>query len=91
MLKVYVKWNYLTKVSYVECKWSRLIEEFNMVSFIGLNIHDEDCKLSVLSHADNAIQYGEEILSPKSRRGNKDNGGRWDGGGFEQEGANGDF
>ncbi|ORY53643.1 hypothetical protein BCR33DRAFT_711025 [Rhizoclosmatium globosum] len=39
----------------------QLIEEFNMVSFIPLNIHDEDSVTTVLSHIDNAIQYGEDV------------------------------
>ncbi|TPX61731.1 hypothetical protein CcCBS67573_g08906 [Chytriomyces confervae] len=39
----------------------QLIEEFNMVSFIPLNIQDEDSVGLVLSHIDNAIQYGEDV------------------------------
>ncbi|KAJ3327722.1 hypothetical protein HDU76_011246 [Blyttiomyces sp. JEL0837] len=39
----------------------QLIEEFNMVSFIPLNIHDEDSVTLVLAHVDNAIQYGEDV------------------------------
>jgi GPN-loop GTPase len=35
-----------------------------MVSFIPLNIEDEDSIEYVLSHADNAVQYGED-LEPK--------------------------
>jgi GPN-loop GTPase len=31
----------------------QLIQEFNMVSFIPLNIHDEDSVNLVLSHVDN--------------------------------------
>ncbi|KAI9325040.1 GPN-loop GTPase [Zopfochytrium polystomum] len=42
----------------------QLIDEFNMVSFIPLNIYDEDSVSMVLSHVDNAIQYGED-LEPK--------------------------
>ncbi|RKO91944.1 GPN-loop GTPase, partial [Blyttiomyces helicus] len=42
----------------------RLIEEYNMVSFVPLNIYDEDSVNLVLSQIDNAIQYGED-LEPK--------------------------
>lgn len=37
-----------------------------MVSFIPLNIRDEDSIAYVLSNIDNAIQYGED-LEPKVR------------------------
>lgn len=36
------------------------IDDYNMVSFIPLNINDEDSITAVLSHIDNAIQYGED-------------------------------
>ncbi|KAJ3152387.1 ATP binding protein [Irineochytrium annulatum] len=39
----------------------QLIEEFNMVSFVPLNIKDEDSVNLVLAHIDNAIQYGEDV------------------------------
>ncbi|PVV02099.1 hypothetical protein BB560_003455 [Smittium megazygosporum] len=39
---------------------SSLINEFSMVSFIPLDITDEDSVAYVLSHADNAIQFGED-------------------------------
>ncbi|KAJ3091241.1 ATP binding protein [Quaeritorhiza haematococci] len=45
----------------------RLIDEYNMVSFIPLNIKDEDSVSLVLSHIDNAIQYGEDV-EPKEPR-----------------------
>ncbi|CAG8521878.1 9782_t:CDS:10 [Diversispora eburnea] len=38
----------------------QLIEDYNMVSFIPLNINNEDSITAVLSHIDNAIQYGED-------------------------------
>ncbi|KAI9003693.1 GPN-loop GTPase [Gaertneriomyces semiglobifer] len=41
-----------------------LIEEYNMVTLIPLNIQDEESIELVLSHVDNAIQYGED-LEPK--------------------------
>ncbi|KAJ3034096.1 ATP binding protein [Rhizophlyctis rosea] len=45
----------------------RLIDEYNMVSFIPLNIKDEDSISLVLAHIDNAIQYGEDV-EPKEPR-----------------------
>ncbi|KAI8579391.1 hypothetical protein K450DRAFT_241895 [Umbelopsis ramanniana AG] len=39
----------------------QLIEDYSMVSFIPLNIRDEDSINYVLSNIDNAIQYGEDI------------------------------
>ncbi|POW18131.1 hypothetical protein PSHT_06166 [Puccinia striiformis] len=38
---------------------SQLIQDFNMVSFLPLDITDEDSIGSILSHIDHAIQYGE--------------------------------
>lgn len=35
------------------------IQDFNMVSFLPLDITDEDSIGAILSHVDNAIQYGE--------------------------------
>lgn len=35
------------------------IEDFNMVQFLPLDVTDEDSVGVVLSHLDNAIQYGE--------------------------------
>lgn len=40
--------------------FAQLIEEYNMVSFVPLNIKDEDSLELVLSHVDNAIQFGED-------------------------------
>jgi hypothetical protein len=37
------------------------IEDYNMVSFIPLNIRDDDSINYVLSNIDNAIQYGEDV------------------------------
>ncbi|TPX70163.1 hypothetical protein SpCBS45565_g01949 [Spizellomyces sp. 'palustris'] len=37
-----------------------LIDEYNMVTFVPLNIKDEESVELVLSHVDNAIQYGED-------------------------------
>ncbi|KAI9096421.1 GPN-loop GTPase [Phlyctochytrium arcticum] len=42
----------------------RLIDEYNMVTFVPLNIKDEESIELVLSHVDNAVQYGED-LEPK--------------------------
>ncbi|KAJ1676319.1 hypothetical protein EV182_008432, partial [Spiromyces aspiralis] len=39
---------------------ANLIDDFSMVSFIPLNIKDENSISYVLSHADNALQWGED-------------------------------
>eukprot|EP01102_Stenamoeba_stenopodia_P004551 TRINITY_DN14852_c0_g1_i1.p1 TRINITY_DN14852_c0_g1~~TRINITY_DN14852_c0_g1_i1.p1 ORF type:complete len:270 (+),score=53.66 TRINITY_DN14852_c0_g1_i1:80-889(+) len=41
-----------------------LIEDYNMVSFVPLDVTDEDSISLVLAHIDNSIQYGED-LEPK--------------------------
>ncbi|KAG0329592.1 ATP binding protein [Podila horticola] len=38
----------------------QLVEDFNMVAFLPLNITDEDSITAILSHVDNAIQFGED-------------------------------
>lgn len=56
----------------------RMIEEYNMVTFLPLDITDEESVELILSHVDNAIQYGED-LEPKEP---KDwEGAEWDEGG----------
>lgn len=40
--------------------FAQLISEYSMVSFVPLNIHDEESIELVLSHVDNAIQFGED-------------------------------
>merc|ERR1712137_1499838 len=37
-----------------------LLEQFNLVSFVPLNIHDEDTVSVLLQHVDHAMQYGED-------------------------------
>ncbi|CAG8540653.1 3207_t:CDS:2, partial [Ambispora leptoticha] len=39
----------------------QLIDDYNMVSFLPLNINDEESVEVVLSHIDNATQYGEDL------------------------------
>ncbi|CAG8578002.1 7471_t:CDS:2 [Paraglomus brasilianum] len=39
---------------------AQLVDDYNMVSFLPLNIRDEDSVASILSHIDNATQYGED-------------------------------
>lgn len=48
----------------------QLITDFNMVQFLPLDVTDEDSVGVVLSHIDNAIQYGEneEPKEPKDVR-----------------------
>lgn len=38
---------------------ARLIDDFSMVSFLQLDVQDEDSVAGVLSHIDDAIQYHE--------------------------------
>jgi len=38
-----------------------LIQDYNMVSFLGLDISDPDSIGYVLAHIDNSIQYGEDL------------------------------
>ncbi|PWN54063.1 hypothetical protein IE53DRAFT_309116 [Violaceomyces palustris] len=38
----------------------QLIDDFSMVSFMPLDVTDEDSVGTILSHIDNAIQYGED-------------------------------
>ncbi|CAG8705039.1 17298_t:CDS:2, partial [Racocetra persica] len=38
----------------------QLIDDYNMVSFLPLNINDEDSITAVMSHVDNALQFGED-------------------------------
>ncbi|CAG8476197.1 22955_t:CDS:2 [Gigaspora rosea] len=37
-----------------------IIDDYNMVSFLPLNINDEDSITAVISHVDNALQFGED-------------------------------
>lgn len=50
-----------------EAKAGEQIEDYNMVQFIPLDVTDEDSITYVLSHIDNAIQFGGEIQVYKSR------------------------
>jgi GTPase SAR1 family protein len=45
--------------------WYAKIEDFNMVQFLPLDLTDEDSITLVLSHIDNAIQYGEAEVSQR--------------------------
>jgi len=72
----------------------RLLEEYDMVVFLPLDITDEESIAAVLLQVDNAIAYGEE-LEPKEPRdfdegegGNEAEEGGWgvDGGGEEDGG-----
>lgn len=44
-----------------------LIDDYNLVHFVPMNIHDEDSVELVLSHVDHAIAYGED-MEPKEAR-----------------------
>lgn len=57
---------------YIHCNSSSClasqIQDFNMVSFLPLDVTDEDSLGTILSHIDNSMQYGEheEPKEPKS-------------------------
>ena len=52
------------KFSSLNCALLQLIEEFDMVNFIPLNVKNESSLAAILSHIDNATQYAEN-LEPK--------------------------
>ncbi|KAL2916358.1 hypothetical protein HK105_204114 [Polyrhizophydium stewartii] len=58
----------------------RLIDEYNMVNLLPLNINDEDSVTLILDHIDRAVQYGED-LEPKEPRDEE----------FEEEGGYGEM
>jgi GTPase SAR1 family protein len=56
----------------------RLLDDYDMVSFLPLDITDEDSVANVMQQVDNAIQFGEDA-EPKEVEGGDGEG--WDGGG----------
>lgn len=62
----------------------QLIEEFDMVNFIPLNVRNESSMAAVLSHIDNATQYSEN-LEPKDPYDRDDELEEEEGEGFEDE------
>lgn len=56
--------NSSSKFSSLNFALLQLIEEFDMVNFIPLNVRNESSLAAVLSHIDNATQYAEN-LEPK--------------------------
>eukprot|EP00026_Physarum_polycephalum_P014409 Phypoly_transcript_14922.p1 GENE.Phypoly_transcript_14922~~Phypoly_transcript_14922.p1 ORF type:complete len:225 (+),score=29.44 Phypoly_transcript_14922:273-947(+) len=65
-----------------------LLEDFNMVSFVPLDITDPESISEVLLHADTAIQYGEDTDVVEPRQRDDDDG---DGGGDDGDGDGGDY
>jgi len=65
----------------------RLLDEYDMVAFLPLDVGDDDSVAAVLAQVDNAIQYGEdaEPKEPEDGGGGDDEGegegGGWGGGG----------
>ncbi|RKO96200.1 GPNloop GTPase putative [Caulochytrium protostelioides] len=51
----------MTRFQDLNIAMTRLISEFNLVSFVPLDITDEDSIELVLSHIDHALQYGEDV------------------------------
>lgn len=58
----------------------QLVDEFDMVNFLPLNVNSESSLAAILSHIDNATQYSEN-LEPKEPR----DGEEWDGDEEEDE------
>lgn len=56
---------------------ARLIEEFSMVSYLKLNVNDEESVGDILSYIDNAIQY-HESQEPKEPREFDSNKAHWE-------------
>ena len=63
---------------------AQLLDEFSLVSFLQLDISDEDSIGEVLAHIDMATQFGEdaEVRIPRERDLDDDGGG---GGGMDGE------
>eukprot|EP01129_Flabellula_baltica_P014132 TRINITY_DN6711_c0_g1_i2.p1 TRINITY_DN6711_c0_g1~~TRINITY_DN6711_c0_g1_i2.p1 ORF type:complete len:279 (-),score=55.02 TRINITY_DN6711_c0_g1_i2:22-834(-) len=39
---------------------AEVIEDYNMITYLPVNIEDEDCLISTLAQIDNCLQYGED-------------------------------
>lgn len=63
---------------------ARLLDDYDMVSFLPCDVTDEDALDTVLLHVDNAIQYGED-MEPREPRDEGDDGGRGGAGRGEED------
>lgn len=50
-----------TRYQHLNHAIATLIEEYSMVSFVSLNINDDDTVAKVFYHCDHCIQYGEDL------------------------------
>jgi hypothetical protein len=71
---------------------ARLLDDYDMVSFLPLDITDEDSLAAVVLHVDHAVQFGEdaEPKEPRDELDGEDGGGGGGGGGFGGDGDDGD-
>lgn len=70
---------------------AKLLDDYDMVSFLPLDITDEESLDVLMMHADHAIQYGED-MEPKEPKDEDRDGDEEDGGGYgedEDEGGGG--
>jgi len=49
-----------TRLQKMNTALAQLIEDYNMMNYIPLNVNDEDSLSLLLQQIDNAIQYGED-------------------------------
>ena len=86
--------NKSTKFSALNSALLQLIEEFDMVNFMPLNVKNESSLAAVLSHIDNATQYAENLepKDPSEREVDDDEDGHdYDYNDDDEEGYNEDF
>ena len=62
-----------TRYQHLNHAIATLIEEYSMVSFVSLNINDDDTVAKVFYHCDHCIQYGED-LEPQEPKNYDDDG-----------------
>lgn len=69
----------------------RLLDEYDMVAFLPLDVSDDDSIANLLQQVDNAMQYGEDLEPKEPREENNDNNGDFaTGGGGDDDDGNGD-
>ena len=72
---------YDAKFARLNAAIASLIEDYSMVSFLPLNVKDEESIANVLLHVNMAVQYGEDV-EPKAGaddQDQEDGGGEWGG------------
>ncbi|CAM6109943.1 unnamed protein product [Calypogeia fissa] len=70
---------------------AELVDDYSMVSFLSLDVRDEESIQYLLSHIDNAIQFGEDaevkVKDYDPELGDAEDVGDFDGGGFNDDGG----